>query len=359
MELKNATRPAYIESARVTEVYPEFYQIDVSTVGTQKLIKKVAYASPYLHGGGHGISFVPERGSLCWVMIQDSDPMSHGQDYKAFVIAWQPPKDMTGGHASNRPTMNPGDLSITTKSGGKLLLRSSGLIEIGSNAMSKTVYIPTTNTIHQLCQNLKIDTVGGFMHWVTHTDEDNPDNPATFVLGIRKLGADKNAYVKFEAGDEIGGLSITVMKDGSDDSLSLEDGKPAGLMVKWDFTQEGDALLNCKATFDVSANDISIKSIGDASIDVGEILRLTQKSLEATSQERIKLEAPEITIVCGSLNVVTPTGVPLLTLKPGQPALLNETILPFITGHKHAQLGAPPVDPVNAQGAKSKSSGIA
>lgn len=358
MNLNFKSQPAMIESGVVVDVHPERFQVDVVTSLHQKIFRNVAYAVPYLNpGSGQGISFAPERGSLCWIMTRDSDPLSHDNDFKASVIAWQPPRDKEGGHTSGRDTMNPGDICVATKGGNKVLLRANGLVEIGSTALSKTVYIPTSNGIHHLCNNYQIDATGGFMRWQAHENEELED-PSSWILGVRKLAGDKNAYVTLTAGKDVGGLSITVMKDGTDESLEMDGEKPAGLMVGWDLTQEGNAILFCRETLSVEAKEISFSSQSYISMTAEETTALYQKILNVESSQRIKLEAPEIELVCDSLKVVTPEGIPLMTLTPGQPALLNETILSHILTHQHPPGGGPPIGAVNVVAAKAKSTGI-
>lgn len=332
--LQHHSGPVYLESAQVTAVHRDRFQVDVITLKTKRRIPNIPYSVPNLDfRTGTGINFSPSTGSLCWVMINSSDPGTPTMEKASHVMAWQPPQ-FSGSHAANRKVLDQGDICLNTPGGGEILVRSGGLVEIRGGFLARTLYMPLTNTIKSLCQNFELDTLGGSFHWNTYSEDTGDVGSSEFLIGIKELTEDKSAMVKIAAGHSNGGIEISVFDSGGEDQT---------VSCSWSLSKTGAVSLTAKSS-------ISVKSDTSISVQSPEIVVSGSNTLGISSGDTkieltptgINISGPTATIRVSSLTILDSTGVPLLSLAPGQIPILKANLLPFILTHTHPPGGGPP-----------------
>jgi len=351
--IQHTSLPVYIETAQVTAVHKGLFQVDVITLRTKRVLRNITYAVPSVNPlHGTGINFSPSTGSLCWVMLNSSDPGTPNMDRIGQVIAWQPPRS-AGSHAANRKELDQDDICLSSPGGGEVLIRSGGLVEVRGGHLARTMYIPITNTIKNLCQNFELDTFGGTFHWNTYTGETGDLGSSEFLVGIKELSSDENALVKISAGHSSGGIEFSVFDSG---------GSAQNLSCYWGISKSGEVTLTAKAGISISSDtninmvspEISLAATENMEFSVGD----TKVSLRSNG---ITLNGPSVSISVSSLIITNSDGVPLLNLSPGQIPVLNANLLPFILTHTHPPAGGPPNESANIvqSDVTAKSTGIA
>ena len=343
----NATRDVRIESAVITAVYPDRFVVDAVTVPTHRLLRNIPFSTP-VSSGGHGVNFMPSRGSACWVMLSWSDPS--GTAIYPQILAWQPVR-AGDSFADGRRPMNEGDLCFSTPGGAELLLRSTGLVELRGGALARTLYVPTTNTIRTLCQNMEVTTLGGEFSWGTISSPE-AENTSTMAFALKRVTSDASAFLTITAGDSAGGMKIMLLKDGEEGSADIgEDGDPVGFACAWEISKEGTVSIRAATSIDIRAKERI--DVGAAQVTLNGSTTLSLSCGESSivlSPESVTIATPSLNLLVGGANAVTPDGLSLLSLSPNSPALLTAAALPFILTHTHGVVGANTLPPTQAPG---------
>lgn len=224
----NSTR---IEEGRITNVNMARWTIDARTRESQRTYYDIKWSSPYLHfNSGEGINFMPEVGAKVMVCRPaSSDPFvmcfvtPHEESARqADETGAVPPVDNhpTGNEGSvdddgdagtgpanvtfraGRPALQQGDIHLSTRDGNQIWLHRGGVVEIGSTAISKRLYIPLLNFIRDSCENYELLTAGGTLSWTVERNDQNSDDEAMAILSIvgRNAAQDTNASVMLQMG---------------------------------------------------------------------------------------------------------------------------------------------------------------
>jgi hypothetical protein len=345
--LGNSRNSVRIESGVVVAVYVDRYAVDVVTVPTNRLLRDVPFSTP-TSSNGHGINFMPARGSACWVMLNSSDPSS--PQLSPCILAWQPVRSGDS-FSDGRRQLNEDDLCFSTPGGSEILLRSNGLVEIRGGALARTLYVPTTNTIRTLCQNMEVTTLGGSFSWSTVSSPEL-DSTSTLAFALKQLSSDSSAFLTITAGDSAGGMKIMLLKDGQEGSADIgADGNPEGFACSWSINKDGTVSIeaatsisiNAVERVDVSAAQLSLSSTSSVNITCG-------SSSIVLSPESITLISPSLNLLVDSATAVNSAGIQMLSMSANSPALLTAAALPFILTHTHGVAGANTLPPTEAPG---------
>lgn len=171
----------------------------------------------YLGGAGNGLFYLPEVGSQVYVAWPShksmpviiggavlSDENKDGEealDEDGNVIEGGESNDPS--FAGNRPTLNEGDIMMSSEGGNFLIMREGGVIEIGSSQVARRYYIPISNFIRDFCSTYEMNAAGGQMAWsrrrgadtwgtTTKTDEEGVETevlktPVEFSLDVKEF----------------------------------------------------------------------------------------------------------------------------------------------------------------------------
>lgn len=291
---------ARIEIGVIAAVNTEEAVCTVRTETSEVFHDNIPFATVGLHQEtGTGLSYFPQAGETVLVLTTS--------DGKRCVLAYLPAVDDKGTYIAGRDNSNPGDWKLSGADGNFLEILRGGIVRLGASGICQTIYIPTRALVHQISENLIIDTFAGSLEFNVARGEDASDGrqKCTFKLNIQEYADDKQPSVTVEAGT---GYSITVS-----DSGTLK----ASVTIK----KTGELEIVTKQTYTLTSSaDIVIKAQNKTAIS-GSILEL--KSNTAT------VETTSLGIKSGTTDIksnVSLTGTlragkfPVLTMSPGMGA---------------------------------------
>jgi len=169
------------------------YTVDAVSEHTNKFYPNIPFSSPYCNDAqGEGFTAVPEVGS--WVLLVEP-----GDGSDAILVAYLMKPDSSDGEGADyrgnrhkRPKS--GDISMTTRDGNFFYLHRGGSLRLGATPIAQRMYVPLNNLIRDICQEYKLETIGGSLHWRVENIEVN--NPvAELTLSARELAEDLNPSV--------------------------------------------------------------------------------------------------------------------------------------------------------------------
>lgn len=199
-----------VELARVVDVDTRKYEVTVNSEFSHKKIENVPFASPYCNNPqGEGLTLVPEVGSQAI--------LAHTSDGNVLVLGFimTPGEDVYRG---NRPFLNPGDIMASTRDGNFLFLRRGGVVQIGATPISQRMYIPLENLIRDICQNYRMDAIGGELEW--KVESVNLDDPkALFELRAKEKADDSGPSIFVRFGRKLSDESA--LRDGAQGDMGV------------------------------------------------------------------------------------------------------------------------------------------
>lgn len=235
-----------IEEGRIINVNMRRWTADVKTETNQSNFLDIQWGNAYLHfANGEGIYAMPEVGAKCMVCRPSDSPpfimcftttferegVQDGENQgERDVQEGQEAANSNITFASGRPHLQQGDIMLRGRDGNQIWLRRGGVVEIGSTAISKRLYIPLLNYIRDFCENYSLMTFGGDLSWVVNRVDDAPDGEAKALLKIlaKEAAQHEHATVAIQVGqvDDDNRVSITVAPNAIDMETAIADGGP-------------------------------------------------------------------------------------------------------------------------------------
>lgn len=258
---------ATIEQGRVINVHQRQWTVDARTTYTGREMLELQVMNPYFHfHSGEGIYPMPEiNANVIICGPGDSPPFVMG-----FMGAFETEE---GGdtHRGGRPqNAKPGDLIMRGRDGNQIWLHRGGVLELGSETMPRSFYIPLTNLIRDMTLRYELMTGGGLLAWdVEDLDETADDHPAS-VLTL--LAHDK-------ADDDKGSVRVRIGHASDEDRLELvvapqgvdKDGTPSGQVYRYVINNDGDVTAE-------TAGDVYFQVDGDTELSLSGGLTLGVRS---------------------------------------------------------------------------------
>ena len=213
--------PCAVELAKIIEVSADCYTARVATVHTNRDIPDVKFAVPVLHDSeihsGAGLNFMPQPDDLCYVFTpaDGSGPFIMGFVYLGSpedvnTLDGSSEKQLT--YRGVRPRLEPGDISLTTSDDNFVIVRRGGVVQIGANSLTQSLYIPLENIVRHYFQKYQSFSPIGEIVW-DHAEvgtsnfpmpgKGNPsdaDIPTMVKFSCREKIQDKKMTVEFRAG---------------------------------------------------------------------------------------------------------------------------------------------------------------
>ncbi len=174
---------------------------------------------------GSGMYYLPDVGSTVWLA---KTPLLGSFILMGCTLPFDGnPLDDTEtldqDHSMSRVQLEPGDINISGKPESQVLVRKSGVIEIGSSAMAKRFYMPITNFIRDFCLRYEQITAGGGFSFKTNeadqswgsisapvvSDPTSPEGienvtigktPTKFTLNIKEFAQDLDPVLEMQVG---------------------------------------------------------------------------------------------------------------------------------------------------------------
>lgn len=294
---------------RITYVDIDTRQCTVKTFfGPKELLDKnllrVQWVCVDGNADGDESGGIPREGAIGLVFFIEGEP---------FIFGFIKPLNGRKGAVTGKESVSRlvrGDKIISTKSGNHIVVRNNGTIEIVSEEVLKTVYIPTDGRIIEICQNFNFKNGGGYINWEStgravlgqqlFTQEFRKDLARSFIVVEERGQVSASTIYKTSIGPGIPGVPgvpATVYQFSVDitgkTSLAIGPGIP---VMTADIGVDGSIDV-------VSFSDISVLSkLGaiDVEADVGDIsitAKLGNVSVEANAGDiSVKATAGNIAV---------------------------------------------------------------
>ena len=152
---------------RITKVFPERRTCEVKTFAgnadtDDNSIPECQWINMDAHPDGDESTVIPRVNSFCMVFFVKAEP---------FVFGFFSPQ-VSDGAATNysdeddgQEVLNEGDRIIKTLKGNKIIVRSTGDVEIEATATNRIILTPDKDLLNILCRNFELDTDGGSTKW--------------------------------------------------------------------------------------------------------------------------------------------------------------------------------------------------
>ena len=164
---------ARIYQGRITSVDPSRWVCVVDCIAAKRSFQNVTVPSLYSTPFGEGVHYMPEVGAQVFVCVPSDGSESFLLLSAPFASA-STEDGQPGSYHSNRPFLNPGDMTVLTRDGNGLIVRRGGVTELRGTALSRIITNPFKNQLLCIAENWKVETLGGSTEWKTLTrEEDN------------------------------------------------------------------------------------------------------------------------------------------------------------------------------------------
>lgn len=360
---------ARIHRARVIDTNNINWTVDVTTVYESQTYLDVPVSTPYVHfNSGEGFSVMPEIGAVCYICLpSDSSapfivgfvmPMerietaSEEAPYGTRSNSTLPNNAVDAAFSGGRPRAKPGDIMLSTRNGGYLILHRGGVVQIGAGPTCQRVFVPIKNMMMDVVEQYHMHTTGGSLNWTMLEGPNLQDIPTKFDQTFRLSAADKYCDVRISAGKvaplgEPGGdagelTTLTELGIGTGDNVTcyevtvakggfLSDGSPVSVDTKDTATfryfvdtagglfvrGESSALLRIRKTLRVKAEKIELAAETTLSLTAvdgmelnggkythikGEVVRFGSGTIPMAAQGDIVTIPVPIAVVQGLLN---------------------------------------------------------
>jgi hypothetical protein len=269
-------RAPVIETALVINVNTEEYTVDAYCEGSGRKYIDIPFMQPYAHYlNGEGIYFMPETGAPCWVCApSDSNT--------PFVLGFGSAYDIDGKYKNLKRSLNAGDIFLGTRDDNFVILRRGGVLQLGAGPLNQRMHIPLGNWIKDVCENYRLDTVGGEMVWEVHRTEedDDADRAVSFSLSSRQRANEQLAtcYLTMGNHDDDENVLMRLVVLSSGDGTGSE-------VIALNVGKDGKVSWTCSDTFDLLATgDISLVS------DAGNVVIQGKTGINLKSEANIVLD---------------------------------------------------------------------
>jgi hypothetical protein len=288
-------------------------------------IPKCQWISTDANPDGDESSAIPRINSYGILAFIDGEP---------FILGFFKPLNPSGTAANGEDLeeLNEGDRVIKTVGRNKVILRSSGEIQIESTRTCRTIMFPERHVINTLCRNYEFRTDGGTIDWI-HIDENQETkdtvlreeirddiNRTNIILtesGKTARGSDvmyRRQFGKGVNGDDIEAVVNTteIKNTGETDVFIRAANATAG--HKLNVKPSGETTLNIgdrmsanvkptgETTLDVGPGKakVNIKPSGETTIDVGPgkstITIKPNGEIEVKTSSKIQMTSPKINL---------------------------------------------------------------
>lgn len=344
---------------RITRVFPEKRMAEVKTFGsgaTNDLhIASCQWLSADAHYEGDESSPIPRVNSYCVVAFIDSEPI---------IVGFFKPLSENGDANTGKDIeeANEGDKVFRTVAGNKIILRSSGEVQIESTSGCRTTWFPQEDLINELCRNYEFRTDGGTIDWLnidrkrkyTYLRKEVRDTSNRKNIILEESGtvdADNTPLIyrkRIGAGDlDDGGIksivhTVEIKNTGETDILIATADNKVGhkLNIKPDGSTNlniGDkAKLNIAASGDTSYDvngkaKLTIAPSGDTVIDVGpgkSTIKISASgNIEIIASTKVKVKAPKVELNGAASGITTANShMNVIDLISGAPVTPSTTV---------------------------------
>ena len=379
----SADKMPIVEMGIVASVDSANYLVDVLCEASGRVHKEIQVSMPYFNpNNGEGIFVMPEVGARVVVMtMSDDNPpivLAFGAVIEDMFVDEPNDPDNTQeledeglttapdvpdeegqpafSYRNGRPLLRPGDFCMRTRDGNFIYLRRGGVVQIGSNATTQTIFMPIRNLIRTFAENYEMELLGGSARWEIVQEEDDSSSAInTFLWREYAEQADVSAMMRIGDLDE-NFLRFAMVMEGIDAKTLEAKESP---VIELTFSKEGDIVLACKSytqtveedrTIEVGGKEIETFGSLEREVEGNQKLTFDTETREGTSsKEKLKSKLIE----ADSITLGSAAGA--------QPLLKGNATLTWLASHTHpvsggATLAPATPPPLSLLSTKSKTS---
>jgi len=318
-KLSSSISAARLEVGVITEIDYENQSYAVRSEMSEQPSYRIPIMSPYIDSASAaGLKFCPEVGTTC-IMASLSD----GNRYiLGFVII----PDTNGSLDAGFTKMVSGDAFWQGPEGNFVRLRSGGIVEIGSTPVCTSIYIPTRNILHSICENFILDTFAGSLEFKVNRPEDEGDGhqKCTYSMNVKEFSDDENELVRVNVGSLDNKVAVSlVVKDS---------GKGETVRIKLELTKEGsltmslskDISINLKGNFSLAAEkDVTIDSKQNTTISARQKNTVKGSTVDIKANSTVTVSGQTIDLKGTLVNISNSAAFPAVRATPDLIALLT------------------------------------
>ena len=360
-----------LEMGKVIGVDIENFTVDVHCEMSGRIHQDIQILSPYMHhNNGEGVSVLPEVGAVCvTAMLSDGNPPvlvafaaaleemfveeeadppdTQELEDEGSLEAEEPPDEESKpsySYRNGRGLQRMGTINLTTRDGNFLKLRRGGVVQIGANPMTQTIYIPVRNLIRTFAENWELDLVGGSSRWEVVQEEDGSSS-CKHTAVFREYAEQAKASAYLEIGDlDENFYRFRMLMEGIDARTGEMEESP---ILEFTFSKEGDIVLACKSntvtieedqTIEVKGTEIETYGKMEREVKGNQKLKFKTETREGqTSKEKLMSKTIEAdSIILGGAG-------------GAQPLVLGNKLVSWLAGHGHILTGTAvgPPDPAS------------
>jgi hypothetical protein len=218
-----------------------------------------------------------------------------------------------------------GDAFWQGPEGNFVRLRSGGIVEIGSTPVCTSIYIPTRNILHSICENFILDTFAGSLEFKVNRPEDDGDGhqKCTYSMNVKEFSDDENELVRVNVGslDNKVAVSLVVKDSGNGETVK----------IKLELTKEGsltmslskDVTINLKGNFSLAAEkDVTIDSKQNTTISARQKNTVKGSTVDIKANSTVTISGQTIDLKGTLVNISNSAAFPAVRATPDLIALL-------------------------------------
>lgn len=318
-KLASNISPARLEVGVITGIDYENQSFEVRSEMSEQPSYRIPIMSPYIDStNAAGLKFCPEVGTTC-IMATLSDG-------NRCILGFLMMPDTNGSLDAGFTKMVSGDAFWQGPEGNFVRLRSGGILEIGSTPVCSSIYIPTRNILHNICENFVLDTFAGFFEFKVDRAEDSGDGhqKCLYSVGVKEFSDDENELVRIKAGslDNKVAFSLVVKDSGNKENvtISIELTKEGTLNMKL----SKDFSISLKGKYSLAAEkDIDVSSKQNITSSASQKNTLKGNTVEINSNTSVKVSARTVDISATTVNISNSAAFPPIRATPDLIALLQ------------------------------------
>ena len=290
-----------ITFCRVTRVFPEKRMCEVKTFGgrgfkTDNHISNCQWISTDANPDGDESGAIPRVNSYGLLAFVEGEP---------FIIGYWKPLSSAGeaNVGDVLEELNEGDRVLKTIGKNKIILRTSGEIQIESTRVCRSIWFPERDLLNTLCRNYEFRTDGGTIDW-EHVDENDSINDTVFREEIRD-NITRSNIVKTEVGTIERNNPLIFRKQFG---KGVDGDDIASVVHTTEIKNTGETDVFIRSADASNGYKLNIKPSGETTLNIGDRANLNIKNTGATTYN-----------VAGKATVtIQPSGDTTIDVGPGK-----------------------------------------
>jgi len=258
--------PVTIHRCVVTKVNTDRHTCELTTLDdAARRYSEVPWTTGLADQRGNGIDVCPSVGYVCYAITRTSNMQSEADDSSA-IIAWEPPVYKEGKQGRDREVMAHGDVKLSTRKGGRVLLAAnSGDVIVQAGPANSIIMYRLANLLEVLTDELNLKTAGGHLRWGSVGTEHDGDS-VYYDCHVKNNVGDEAGFFRVSMSDGEVRVQVTDptnVYDSVDAVNSVDMNGTPGIHVNVEMTNKGVVSVHARERLNLSASTkVTLKTQG-------------------------------------------------------------------------------------------------